>query len=1224
MPPSDPSLPGGPPCGQMTWRPLPNFPGGGYCAPNCFKENENYPGEGEQRYVPDIRRETWPEECLCDDLTCEKCYTDIFTGKGPGGEPCSNDAICVKWPDQTQIPWSPLLVGITYSSGSNPTKTLGNASKLPWFSYEIIPGLTRSWCPWYVPFTTFYNCPPQEVDTWTMGITFYNKAIESKQIFSTLSTPPILPANILPKCDKDNNYCWTGHSDFVMRNGLSDNMRLGVDDQQRWFTSISSYGTKTLVNRNGVFYGNSERGYGSAHTQGITFSVSFNENTINAASLSFTDIVSGTEFAAVGPSGPMGLSVLASPYFMDGNKSNSGLGWPFSGPTGEGDVFASVWQNYSGYTEYKPYGLDYYSVLPKGSTVEVLRNYPNYRDGVFGERPDLILFRLANDIYPNSWMLGFSGCTAPFLANNRIEGQTACIIDPVNCDPKYTPSLVYYNQVAVGARHALVTMGEYVIGPDTSPIKTFPYLIQFSGQEFGRIDQKANWSTMKFNLTPQGGVYQTRKLFNNNPIFGIVTGISYSNQKDKLYKHGISGETSITQEWDLENDSCSFKDGNVINPLLCGFGLTSCFKYGITLGHEDHPIWNRGVDDIPYVSVISAFHICSRLYPSTAEADKCSWDWISAGNTGESCAILRCELNNDILERHVICWGNRYDQPPNSEYKTATGIPTEAWELGMGNQIVQSEEGGYKERNCKDNSFTNTYHPCQIDIKGSSPVIYYRSYPYDLVGHRGSAQSWDPNGQTLLNTYNIRGKTKYFNNTSCPVNHNKELERLCTTGIIFDGACGLPDGPCEGDRRCCTPNPITGKVDCSIKTMTDCYNGGGAPGDLSPSVGACDLDPIEPQGLSLTDPTGPAFDASGPVGDHVRRGGSWKSGYQFKKTASYRSIPGGHGNLGPNNVSNEIGFRVARTASDSQPSYTILQPNPDPAVVTDAKLRAAITATGFPWKVRDNGTNIEMMLVPAGTFRMGCSALAEVNSVYPSENAFAKGCYYGVEEMPFHQVTLTKSFYIGRYAVTQAQWQAKMGSNPSACHPPNGTLVGGAIQPCPTLDTTRPVERVSWNMVAGTNQTPPSFMSVTGLRLPTEAEWEYAYRAGTTTAFHSFPGYANGTNDDTLLGNIAWNSGNNGDPGSSTYGTKPVGGKFANALGLHDMSGNVWEWCQDLDGGYSSEAQTNPIGPATGSSRVLRGGTWNENSYYCRASGRYSTSPDSTYYYYGFRVVRTP
>jgi hypothetical protein len=156
-----------------------------------------------------------------------------------------------------------------------------------------------------------------------MGITFYNKAIEPNQIFSTLTPGPTLPTNIPPICDANNNYCWAGHSDFVMRNGLSDNMRLGVDDQQRWFTSISSYGTKTLVNRNGVFYGNNFRGYGSAHTQGLTFSVSFNENTINAVSLSFTDIVSGTEYAAVSASGPMGLSVLASPYFMDGNKSQN-------------------------------------------------------------------------------------------------------------------------------------------------------------------------------------------------------------------------------------------------------------------------------------------------------------------------------------------------------------------------------------------------------------------------------------------------------------------------------------------------------------------------------------------------------------------------------------------------------------------------------------------------------------------------------------------------------------------------------------------------------------------------------------------------------------------------------------------------------------------------------------------------------------------------------------
>ena len=1203
--------------GKVTWVSLPGAPGGGYCAPNCYTWTSAKDVGDYGKLVPVIDSSYSPS-CICNDgdLTCQKCYPDSLPSD------CPNDTVCTEWPTQTQIPWSPLLVGITYS-GSVPTETLGNVSSPPWFSYEIIPGLTRSWCPWYVPFTTFYNCPPSQKDSWTMGITFYNKAIEPNQIFSTLSSGPTVPSNIPPRCDKDNNYCWAGHSDFVMRNGLSDNMRLGVDDQQRWFTSISSYGTKTLVNRNGVFYGNSERGYGSAHTQGMTFSVSFNENTINAVSLSFTHIVGGTGYAAVGPSGPMGLSVLASPYFMDGNKSkntqvtyegyvnncttehsnnncpayvtlasvldwivNSGQGvglyglkiptgaqweyacragtqtafhgwaknpigtdssyeasqfiswyagypdnvygasgtptffkqatrpagqkkpnglgfhdmcgnvfgewdsdnylayeqpdpgssiltdpaypWVFNvgvaaasrrnyryptsasgqslvqgymrntcgdrevanfsitqfsggepiqnmgafrvsstidsidplsinetfgvieqnpdptvvtdealrdaitatglpwrvyhkpsafstdtkpryaiemllvppgefirggvqsfdedpwlwcdtggaggsinfcdstnirnprpndlplqtvritkpfylsrytitraqfsaisdkfmfdetcvptatswthntigctcsnnefgnfcsaagcsactdsvcktlpdccvvggtwsgacaskassfwtnggvgtnnpsgftgkdmiyypagtafpagalcwsyysdpGTTGEGDVFASVWQNnFAGYTDYKPYGLDYYSVSPKGSSAEVLRNYPNYRDGVFGERPDLILFRLANNIYPNSWMVGFSGCTAPIAMANRIEGQTACSIDPVKCNiENYTQSLVYYNQVAVGARHALVTMGEYEIGPSECPIKTFPYLIQFSGQTFGQIDVKPKWSTMNFNLTPTSGFYSTRKLITGSAsINSIVTGISYSDEKDKLYKHGISGETSITQEWDIENDSCSFKNGNVINPLLCGFGLTSCFKYGITLGHKDHPIWNRGVNDIPYVSVISAKSICAQLHPDNVEADKCSWDWISAGNTGESCAILRCEFDDGTLERHAICWGNRYDQDT---------IPAEAWDTGMSDKIVQ-EEGGYKERNCTDNSVTNTYHHCQIDIKGSSPVIYYRSYPYDLVGHRGSAKSWIAGSITSVNTYNIRGKTKYFKN----------------------------------------------------------------------------------------------------------------------------------------------------------------------------------------------------------------------------------------------------------------------------------------------------------------------------------------------------------------------------------------------------------------------------------------------------------------------------
>ena len=145
-------------------------------------------------------------------------------------------------------------------------------------------------------------------------------------------------------------------------------------------------------------------------------------------------------------------------------------------------------------------------------------------------------------------------------------------------------------------------------------------------------------------------------------------------------------------------------------------------------------------------------------------------------------------------------------------------------------------------------------------------------------------------------------------------------------------------------------------------------------------------------------------------------------------------------------------------------------------------------------------------------------------------------------------------------------------------------------------------------------------MSGTGLRLPSEAQWEYACRAGTTTAFHSYPAQPTGFNNDTLLGNIAWFTNNSGGQ------THAVGGKYANALGLHDMSGNVWEWCQDWYGDtyYASSPAANPTGPASGSARLLRSGYWGVNPRFCRASQRAYTAPDGFSSAYGFRVVRTP
>jgi formylglycine-generating enzyme required for sulfatase activity len=248
--------------------------------------------------------------------------------------------------------------------------------------------------------------------------------------------------------------------------------------------------------------------------------------------------------------------------------------------------------------------------------------------------------------------------------------------------------------------------------------------------------------------------------------------------------------------------------------------------------------------------------------------------------------------------------------------------------------------------------------------------------------------------------------------------------------------------------------------------------------------------------------------------------------------------------------------------------------------VTNPTLRAAIIHSGLPWRVRDTATQMEMLLVPPGTFTMGCTA----SNQYACNSA----------ENPTHSVTLTQAFYLGRYEVTQGQWVARMGSNPSAFQGYSDSA-------------NRPVERVSWTTIQG-------YLSATGMRLPSEAEWEYACRAGTTTAFN------NGSSDDATVGTIAWYFSNSGGQ------THAVGGKASNALGLYDMSGNVGEWVNDwYDGSYYSVSpSTNPLGPVSGTSRVFRGGAWSDITDYVRSSYRNGTTPGGTFYVLGFRVARTP
>lgn len=209
-----------------------------------------------------------------------------------------------------------------------------------------------------------------------------------------------------------------------------------------------------------------------------------------------------------------------------------------------------------------------------------------------------------------------------------------------------------------------------------------------------------------------------------------------------------------------------------------------------------------------------------------------------------------------------------------------------------------------------------------------------------------------------------------------------------------------------------------------------------------------------------------------------------------------------------------------------------------------------------------NGIKYNMVWVDGGTFRMGAT------SEQGSEIS---------DEKPVHSVTLS-GYYIGKTEVTQALWQAVMGSNPSY-------FEGDDL----------PVEQVSWD---DCQEFIRKLNSMTGqnFRLPTEAEWEFACRGGNNSRGYKYSG-------SNYIDNVAWYDGNSGDK------THPVATKSPNELGIYDMSGNVWEWCADWYGDYSSGRQTNPKGPYDGSFRVNRGGCWFNYARNCRSSIRCDDYP---------------
>lgn len=330
-----------------------------------------------------------------------------------------------------------------------------------------------------------------------------------------------------------------------------------------------------------------------------------------------------------------------------------------------------------------------------------------------------------------------------------------------------------------------------------------------------------------------------------------------------------------------------------------------------------------------------------------------------------------------------------------------------------------------------------------------------------------------------------------------------------------------------------------------------------------------------------TDPFGPL---SGSY--RILRGGGWQEGTPMYVRSAYRAASWA-------GWKDECtGFRiVADRISNTQ--IVILSPTPISTskptrtpTSTPTKTSTPLLPSQFTGKtitislnLPSGAKSLDMVLIPAGTFMMG----SPDNEQDREEN-----------EVPQHQVTITKPFYMGKYEVTQAQWEAVMNSDVLAFW----------------RGKNLPVEYVSWNdchqFIQKMNQ-----LGQGTFRLPTEAEWEYACRAGTTTRYY----WGNDSNYRQIT-QFAWFDNNAG------YQPHEVGTKLPNAWNLFDMSGNVYEWCQDRYGNYTSNTQVDPTGSSSGSIHVIRGGYWLGDAESCRSGFRDYKNKDSGQTGNGFRLVK--
>ncbi len=352
---------------------------------------------------------------------------------------------------------------------------------------------------------------------------------------------------------------------------------------------------------------------------------------------------------------------------------------------------------------------------------------------------------------------------------------------------------------------------------------------------------------------------------------------------------------------------------------------------------------------------------------------------------------------------------------------------------------------------------------------------------------------------------------------------------------------------------------VTANTSASSRTATVTFTSGNVKREVKVTQDAPTLS-ISPNTLS--------FDASGGSKSvSVTSNTSWTVTSSETWCTVSSSSGSGNGTVSISVTANtSTSSRTAKltfTSGDIRREVSVTQKGTSGTVSGDDAVSYTVTGNG-------KTVTFKMIRVEAGTFQMGSDA----------SDAYS-------DEQPVHTVTLTKDYYMGETEVTQALWYAVMGQKPTS----GGSQWSSAYG----LGDSYPAYYISWE---DCQEFITKLNTLTGqtFRMPTEAEWEFAAKGGNSSMGYTYSG-------SNTIGDVAWYTDNSG---STTHTVKT---KQANELGIYDMSGNVWEWCSDWYGSYSSSAQTNPTGPTSGSYRVNRGGCWIYGARFCRSSCRNYGTP---------------